>query len=265
GRLATLVASTDRVTAAIETSRPGLDTLLDGAAATFAAVAQEADGLQRTLEQAPATLDQARGTLGRADGTLRAVDTLAGRLAPGVVELRRVAAPLRGTLERLVEVGPDARSTVSTLGSAAPALDTLLDTAGGLMPRLRVIGRQGAAALSCIRPYAPDIAGLFTTWGSGIWANADSQDHYVRAEVGTYAFPNASPLNSEQLSKLEPGLSVNFPRAPGAIVDQPWYQPQCGIDATATNAAADPENRATAAYPPAFFTDHSNPDPAAGR
>jgi hypothetical protein len=182
-----------------------------------------------------------------------------------VAEVRRLAAPLRGTLERLVEVGPDARGTVTTLGNAAPDLNRFLDTLRPLLSRLRRIGIGGARALRCIRPYAPEIAGLFTTWGTGIWANRDGQDHYVRAEVGTYPFTNASPLSSEQLTKLLPGLSVSFPRPPGDAAGQPWYQPQCDIGPSSHDAASDPENGATSMYPANFFADHANPDPEAGK
>jgi hypothetical protein len=50
------------------------------------------------------------------------------------------------------------------------------------------------------------------------------------------------PLNTEQLSKLLPGLGVNVPVAPGSSWNQPWYQPQCGITAANSNPANDSEN-----------------------
>lgn len=264
GTLASLVRSADRVTAAVARSRPGVDELLSGAATTFTAVAREAGGVRAAIGEAPATLDAVRGTLGRADTTLRAASGLTARLAPGVTEVRRLAPGLRGTLARLVQVGPDARRTVRTLGGAAPDLDALLDTARPLLPRLRAIGIQGEDALGCIRPYAPEIAGLFTTWGTGIWANTDGKDHYVRAEVGTYPFPNALPGGSAQLTSTFPGLSVSFPRPPGQIAGQPWYQPQCDIGPESGDPAHDPETGAKAMYPPDFFAGRENPDPEAG-
>ncbi len=265
GTLAALVRSSDRVTRAIQSSRPDLDALLASASATFDEVGRDADQVRDVIGAAPATLEQARGTLARANGTLRAAQDLTTRLAPGVQQVRRAAGPLRRTLRRLVQVGPDARSTLTTLGDAAPDLNRLLDTARPLMPRLQAIGTQGAVAVSCIRPYAPELAGLITTWGTGIWANADGKDHYVRAEVGTYTFPNASPLNSAQLTSSQPGIKVSFPRPPGQIAGQPWYQPQCDIGPETGDAANDPENGAKATVPADFFADHPNPDPEANK
>src|SRR4051794_31001533 len=86
---------------------------------------------------------------------------LPGGARAGRAPARSVTAPL----QRVVQVGPGARRTVRRRGTAAPDLDALLDAAAPLLPRLRAIGTQGKQALQCIRPYAPEVAGLFTTWG----------------------------------------------------------------------------------------------------
>jgi ABC-type transporter Mla subunit MlaD len=240
--LDTLVRSTDHVLAATERADPGLGPLLTDAATTLTAVSRQADAVKRTLDQTPETLQDTRTTLTRVDRTLTAATTLTGKLAPGVDQLRRIIPPLNGTLRTVRDVAPSARRALATTRRAAPDLVRLLDDTRALTPNLTSTLDQATTQLSCLRPYAPEIAGFASTW-SGFVANGDKKDKYARLFNAVYPFPNDTPLTVPQLSKLMPGpfQAWGFPRAPGANVGQPWYQPNCGITADGADPSKDPE------------------------
>jgi hypothetical protein len=141
----------------------------------------------------------------------------------------------------VLRVGPDAQRALATTRAAGPDLDAFLDRARTLMPSLRDIGRQGATQLACIRPYSPEIAGFLSTWGPGAFGSSDGKDTYLRATLGTFPFPDALPFGSGTLTRLFP-VTMAFPRPPGDLAGQPWYQPGCGVDASAYDADADPES-----------------------
>lgn len=238
--LDTLIRSSDRVTGAIQSASPGLGTLLSGAAATFAAAGDEAAQLKATLQEAPTLISTAKRTLSHADSTLTAAGTLTERLAPGVSEVRRLAAPLDNVLGTIVQVGPDATSTLQTAGHAAPSLTELLATARRLMPTLKSLGSQSATELNCVRPYTPDIVAFASTW-SGFIAPTDSKDHIGRIVASTIGFSNATTLTPGQAHALIPGLTSAFPRPPGDEAGQPWFIPECGVGPASVIPAADPE------------------------
>jgi ABC-type transporter Mla subunit MlaD len=236
-----LTRSSDRVVAAIRRADPGVGRLVSGAAVTFHTVARESRALQTALTETPGALQATRALLDRAGGTLTRLGTFSQEAAPGVHRLRQAAGPLTGFLDRAIRVGPAAEQTLRTARSLGPDLDPFLDRARALMPDLESIGRQGASQLRCIRPYAPDIAGFFSTWGPGAWGDSDGTDTYLRAEFGPVAFPNAVPFDSATVTRLYPQIKMAFPRPPGDIAGQPHFVPACGIDASAYDAAADPE------------------------
>jgi virulence factor Mce-like protein len=245
--LDTLLRQTDRTVGAVQAADPGLRGVLSGAAATFAAVAGRQRELRATLEAAPATLSSARHTLHHADGTLQSAATLTDRIAPGVVQLRRIASPLNHVLGTVADVGPDASSTLATLRAAAPRLNPLLSTATRDMPKLRAIARQATPEVGCLRPYSPEIAALFADWAA-FQSNSDGRDKYFRANVivPTALAMNAFPkeYNSATVAKLfGSGLTYGNPLPPGAIAGEPWYQPQCGITKDGLDPARDAEIR----------------------
>ncbi|WP_354700219.1 hypothetical protein DSM112329_00484 [Paraconexibacter sp. AEG42_29] len=242
--LDTLVRSTDRVLAATQRADPGLGPLLADAATTFTAVGDEASAVKRTLTEAPSTMKDTRTTLAQVDRTLTAATALTGKLAPGVQQLRKIILPLNSTLQTVHEVAPTARRALATTRRAAPDLTRLLDDAGALTPNLKSTLEQASTQLTCLRPYAPEIAGFASTW-SGFVANGDKKNKYARLFNAVYPFPNDTPLTVPQLSKLMPGpfQAWGFPRAPGANAGQPWYQPDCGITADGADPAKDPEAR----------------------
>jgi len=241
--LETLLRSTDRVTGSIDRADPGVGPLLSGAGTTFRAIASESRNLETTLDRLTPALRQTRATLGHADGTLTAARTLAARLAPGVVELRRLARPLSDVLGTVVEIGPDARATLASVRRATPSLDPLLSKATTLMPAVGSTGRQAVGQLKCIRPYTPDIVSIFSNWGD-FFSYVDDKDKMARVIVDNIpAAPNLSPYDSATATKLFPGLEYAFPRPPGLAAAQPWFLPECGVGPEALDPRQDPEGK----------------------
>jgi hypothetical protein len=64
----------------------------------------------------------------------------------------------------------------------------------------------------------------------------------LHAYVSILPLPNATPVTSEQASRLLPNLGMNFPGAPGSSWNQPWYQPQCNVTQNSHNPASDSES-----------------------
>lgn len=242
--LDTLLRQADSVVNAVQTADPGIKTLLTGAAQTFDAVAAHQSGLKQTLDAAPGTFARARATLKRADGTLNAAAALTEKLSPGVAELRRIAPPLNHVLGTVVQVGPDVRDTLATVRRATPQLNPLLDRATTQLPQLASIGRQATGQLACLRPYTPEIAAFFSNWGDFL-SDTDGRDKFIRANV-IVPLPssfNALPYNSGGAKTLFPGTEFGFPRPPGGVAGQPWYQPSCGVTEQQVNPFLDSESR----------------------
>jgi ABC-type transporter Mla subunit MlaD len=240
--LDTLVRSTSSVVAAVHAANPDLRSLLSSAATTFDATAAEAQSLQDTLAQAPVTLVSARRALAHADTTLAHAGTLAQRLAPGVVEVRRLAPPLNHVLGTVIDVGPDAKVTLATARRATPSLNPLLDRVRALSPTIGSIGSQAVHELKCIRPYTPDIVAFFTNWGDFL-SPTDGRDKYIRATVQQLvpAPVNATSQTSADIAKAFPGLRYAFPRPPGYDAGQSWFLPQCGAGTDSLDPSKDPE------------------------
>jgi ABC-type transporter Mla subunit MlaD len=239
--LTTLVASTSDVVNAVARSNPGVQQLLQGAANTFTAVASQSQALQSAISEAPHSFQNAGHALFHLADTLDHAAALSDRLNPGVTELRALAAPLNNVLRTVVGVAPDAISTLQTVRRAAPSLDALLAKARTtLMPRLQSIGKEGAKQVDCVRPYTPEIVGTLSTW-AGFWGLGDNRDTMLHGALGPTAMTNENVTDSQTLGAVLPGLKLNFPQVPGSALNQPWYQPQCGVTADSFNLAKDPE------------------------
>lgn len=241
--LDTLVRSADSVVHAIATSRPGLRQLLEGTGRTLAAVGRRRPELETVLRDAPRTLAVTRRTLQRADGTLRTADVVLRDLRPGVRELRRISTPLSRTLSTARRVVPDASRTVGTLGRATKDLDPLLRSAVPLLQRTAPVAEEAARQLDCIRPYAPELAGLASNW-TGFEIYGDDRDKFARVNGAVYPHPtSATPADSKEWTSIVPGLDYAFFRPPGHAAGQNWYVEGCGITAADMDPANDPEGR----------------------
>jgi len=239
GTLDTLVRATDRVLAGVQRSDPALSQLIDGAEGTFAVTASRHRELSRVLDEAAPTLDDARQTLARADGTLRLAGELTSRIAGGSRELRRLAPPLTRVLGTVDDVGPSATQTLRALQRAAPTLNPFLARLRLLAPRLESVSREAAKQLNCVRPYAPEAAGLASTW-SGFEIQGDKTDKYAR--IATPSSPwDVLPTSAAQAKRLFPSLRFAFPRPPGEVAGQPWFIPECGVGPESVDPSKDPE------------------------
>jgi ABC-type transporter Mla subunit MlaD len=242
--LSTLVSSTAQVTKAVADSNPGLRTLIDGAAGTFSSVASQSTQLKQIV-QGGAPWMHIQGILYyHLAREIPQIAQLAERLRPGANQLDQLAAPLNSTLQEIVNVEPTAVHTLQTVTKSGPSLDSFLTKARTeLLPQLASAGNQAATELNCIRPYTPEIVNTLQGWG-GWQSNGLNQPHMklFHALASLLPFPGNMPINTQQLSQILPGLTVNVPAAPGLSWNQPWYQPQCGITAAQTSAAGDSEN-----------------------
>jgi phospholipid/cholesterol/gamma-HCH transport system substrate-binding protein len=247
-----LVHQGAQVVGAINRAQPGIGSLVQNAGTTFAALATRTRQLDSTLATAPSTLRQARVTLASAEPTLNLAGSVTGRVAPGVRQVQRIAAPLASLLVTLRDVGPDAVSALSQARRATASLNPLLVKATAVMPQLGSIGSQSVTSLQCVRPYTPDIVAFASDWGDFI-SGVDGHDHYFRAQVQTLvpAPTNAMPYDSAQMKKLLPWISYVFPPPPGYAAGQPWLLSQCNEGPNTLNPNDDPENDATAPELPA--------------
>ena len=108
--------------------------------------------------------------------------------------------------------------------------------------RLTPIFTQLGEQLKCVRPYAPEIVMLGAVWGDWI-SPVDERDHLLRATLQNFlpAQYNAVPLTPKEVADANPGLEYGFPRPPGALARQEWYQPECGAGPDAQDPAQDQE------------------------
>jgi phospholipid/cholesterol/gamma-HCH transport system substrate-binding protein len=245
--LATLVSSSGEVVDAIHTADPDLRTLLDGASATFTAVGTHAENLKIALDRFPDALDQTDVTLAKANGTLGRIGGLAQDLRPGLAELKTTTEPLHTTLTSLRRTAPLALSALRASPNLQP-VGGLFRRLQRLSPTLEGIGGKTAKAVRCIRPYSPELVAFGMNWGDFI-STVDDRDHIVRATVQNYlpASYNSASYTAGQAAQLFPGLEYGFPRPPGWLAAQPWFQPACGAGRDAVDPAKDLESARYAA------------------
>jgi ABC-type transporter Mla subunit MlaD len=236
--LGTLVRSTGHVVNAVDTSDPDIRVLLDGLAGTVSAVASQSGALETGLTRLPEAIGQTVQTLGRARFTLERAELLTNGLAPGIAQLRQTTAPLTRVLETLRGVTPYAVSALAVPQRAALGAGAgLLRTVGSIAPTVRSTASEAATQVGCLRPYTPEIVGFGETWGD--WMSpVDNSDHLIRAQLMNFlpAATNSTPYTPEFAVTHFPGTTYGFPRPPGELAGQPWFQPQCGV----TQASLDP-------------------------
>lgn len=236
--LSTLVRSTGRVVNAVETSDPDIRTLLDGLASTVNAVASQSNALDTGLTRLPTAIGQTERTLGHARTTLLDAQQLTTALAPGISQLRQTTEPLTQVLTTLTAVTPDVVTALAPPQRAALTQGAnLLRTVGSVTPTVRSTARQAATQTGCLRPYTPEIVGFGETWGD--WMSpVDNSDHLIRAQIMSFlpAGSNSTPYSPAAAVAHFPGVTYGFPRPPGELAGQPWFQPQCGV----TQASLDP-------------------------
>lgn len=244
GSLDATIRSTDRVIDAVKRANPGVSPLIEGAASTFAAIADRSSELERTVSGLPPALRQVRDTLPRADRTLTKVRELTADLRPGVRELRAVARPIDRTLAALQQVTPDARRTLRTVRADGDGITRFAERLTTLAPQLSRTADVGIQTVKCVRPWTPEIVALAMTWGDFLsWS--DGKDKILRAQIQNYL---PAPMNSMTYTPAEakrtfPQLRYGFPRPPGYNAGQPWFIDECGAGKDAIDPSKDQEAR----------------------
>lgn len=244
GALATLAEAGARTTGALARRRQDLGQLIGGLAATYDELDDHAESTTATLERLPGALQATRGTLERTDTSLARLQTLTRALAPGAERLPGFVSSAKAAVSTLREVAPAATETLRRGAAAMPAVERLLDQGTPFAAQLgRVLGRL-APMMSCLRPYAPEVAGFPATW-AGVGKNYDAKDHHTRTLAQVPPFGNGSLMTSEQLVESTPGVVYAFPRPPGFNVGQPWFIPECGAGRDSLDPSKDPESVAS--------------------
>ncbi|WP_205698848.1 MlaD family protein [Conexibacter sp. SYSU D00693] len=216
--------------------------LVDGAARTLSATARSGPELRATLARLPGALRTARATLGRVDGSLGRVDALVRDVAPGARELRRTAAPLDEAVGTLRQVAPDLEATLATVQRRGGDVAGFLADAVPQVRRLRPVLDRLQPMLACVRAYAPETAGLLSSWAA-FNTGYDKAGRYAWLNGQVLPFPNATPLPSRAVAGLFPQLRYSLVRPPGLSVLQPQPLPSCGATDALQDPANDPESR----------------------
>jgi virulence factor Mce-like protein len=241
--LRTLVAAGAATSSALAVRDRALGAAVAHAGTTFDALARHARALQATLEGLPPALRSGSRTLGRLDRSLNGLQALVGDVRPGAIGLRAIAPTVRRAVATLRDVAPLAATTLQVGRGRAPAIRRFLERAVPFMPTLSSVLRGLAPMAACVRPYGPEIASMFSTWGS-YSANFDRLGHYVRDSVQSPVFPAGTPQTSKQIAdQLGDRVRYAFPPPPGWHVGQPWFIPRCGITKSVIDPSHDPETQ----------------------
>jgi phospholipid/cholesterol/gamma-HCH transport system substrate-binding protein len=237
-----LVTAGANTTAGLREQAPALRGLLTHAAGTIDELAAHTRAEQASLVRLPAALHAGQHTLGHLDASLDGLRPLLADLGPGARALRDTAPSVRRTTAALLGVAPLATSTLSVGQRTAPAIDTLLQTATPFLPQLGGDLRRLAPMLGCVRPYAPEIAGMAETWTG--FDGRDADGAYGRVDL-TQLPPTVaagSLLTSQQITtNFANKVFYALPRPPGLDAGHPWLLPQCGAGKAAMDPSQDPE------------------------
>jgi virulence factor Mce-like protein len=239
-----LVRAGARTSAALRSRDPQLRALLDQAASTFDELAGQARAQQVTLERFPAALTSGRATLRRLDSSLDGLDGLVADLGPGARGLREMAPTAYRSTATLHELAPLVTRTLTDGAQSVPDIDRLVRAGTTFMPKTGRVLHELSPMLHCIRPYTPELAGMWSTWLSfSGWS--DDKAGYSRALL-TVALPGMTPgstMNSKQVVETYKGrIFYAMPRPPGLNAGKPWFLPECGAGPDALDASKDPEN-----------------------
>ena len=238
--LSSLVANGASLTQTLAAHDGQIADLVSNAAGTFNAFASNTSGISQSLNLLPPTLTQVKGTLNRLSGSIGHLNGLVTALAPGAAQLRTMAADLLPAMTDLRTTIPVADQTLQVGTAASPQITTLLKETLPFSKQASPAFTQLAPMVGCIRPYAPEIAGLLTTWSS--WPqDYDQIGHLGRLDGYTgLAALTTSPENSATYSALT-GQGYALIRPPGFNGGETWFQPQCGDTQAGLTAADDPE------------------------
>lgn len=238
--LETLVRAGQRTSTALARRDARLRTLVSTAAQTFDEFAEHERAIRASLDRFAPTLRTTRVTMAHLDRTLVDLELLTRDMAPGARELTKIATPSLTAIRTLDAVAPLATSTLRQTRVAAPDIVRLLEAGSPFARKLRPVLEGAEPAVRCLRPYGPEMAGTLGTWAA-FAKNYDKKNHYLRILTENLPYSNGTQLNSEQVVMANPGVIYAFPRAPGLGVDEPWFQPECGVGRESLDPRRDPE------------------------
>jgi phospholipid/cholesterol/gamma-HCH transport system substrate-binding protein len=218
------------VVTAVAERRNDLSGLVSNSNEALGAIASQNEALDRALVALPPALRQANTTFFNLRGALDDLDPLVNTSKTATKNLAPFLRQLRPVVKKSVPVFRDLRRALDRKGKS----NDLADAAGDLAPleaRARTAipatvaaMQEGDDELQFIRPYAPDIAALFSglTGAAGYY---DADGHYVRAApsgLGIFRHTGGGTLDpipvSEIFADYGPFGSANnqvFRRCPG--------------------------------------------------
>jgi phospholipid/cholesterol/gamma-HCH transport system substrate-binding protein len=173
--------------------------------------------MRESLRELPSTLTEVDRTMRRVPAATDATVPLLNDLAPGVSRLPSVAGRLDSVMSDLEPTLKDLRPTVDAARDALRETPDLLDGTHDVFPSLARAIDSTRDAASFLRPYTPEIIGLFSNWAS-FAGNYDSNGTYARV----FEPQSASSFSPNVPGVLPPGLWIDRTPLPGSLEGQPW-------------------------------------------
>lgn len=189
----------------------GLDTAMS-------ALAQETTSLSEGINQLPATLTQAQGTLAMVPQTTAAAVPLLGDLQTATNQLPAFSTKLEPVLQELQPVSAELVPTLNGLSNLLAYTPGLVNTVNSVVPAATRAVSGLTPAVSFLRPYSPELAGILTNWGTWL-ASYNQLGHQVPvpATFGVTSLNNVPVINSILPSLQGTVQTVNSTRGPGQL------------------------------------------------
>jgi phospholipid/cholesterol/gamma-HCH transport system substrate-binding protein len=216
--LRTLVSQSNVLLSTLARNRAALASTVDQLSGLNAVTGQRESELSATVARLPAglrslrlSLDTLRSSLPRLDTFVRATRPATTELAPTLRQLQPtliVARPALQQASKLIRHSPEQLRALAPLLAASPPM----------FGTLTAVLRRSLVMLDYARVYAPEIAGVLTSWAS-MTGDYDALGHVYRILATVKPPKNAvTPLDS-----IAPGfIPPPFTRAPGSLVGTPW-------------------------------------------
>jgi ABC-type transporter Mla subunit MlaD len=238
--LRVFIAASAAATSQIARNRDRLGPLLRDATTTMDTLVARSGDLGRLLKEAPGAFTEGQRVLAHLNRTSGRLERLSTEFAPGAKGMRRLAPIANRVTDSLADTAPDIATLLRDASRSAPPLTRFLERGDADLPTAGKALGGLTDVIGCLRPYAPEIAGYLSTT-MGAHASYDADGHYIRLGLSTYPTTIPSTQTPEQVTKQFPNLNYGLVRPPGQNVDQPWFQPQCGVTPQGLDPAADEE------------------------
>jgi phospholipid/cholesterol/gamma-HCH transport system substrate-binding protein len=205
-----VITTGDRAASAIALRDPDLQSAVQSTATALSSVASQRTQLADLLARAPGVLDQGRKTLADAGTALTA-------LRPALKDVIPTAAPLRGFLERLTEILPEATPVVTQLNAELPSLDRSLTGLAGLKSVGTRALRSAATALQVAEPIIRAARFYGSDFVLGILGGLVGAGSYNYSRWGHYERLDFIQPPQTALAGIGANLLTSNPLVPGII------------------------------------------------